>query len=96
MNMQNSIQEVCDQIGIEAVERYMPRGMKICTCNMHGRFLVHYTQQAPECPSCKEVYSGEGNGTTASEVELFIDLTQPSPQCMPGVAGCTGEDKLVY
>jgi len=67
------IQKSIEQIGLETVTKYLPKGMKLCQCDMHGGYLAHYTDKNPLCPLC-QVATNAGNGTTASEVELYIDL----------------------
>jgi hypothetical protein len=71
----NTIQKAINEIGEEGVSRYLPKGMKLCNCHMHGKYLAHYSDKNPLCPLCTQsTVSGEGNGTTASDVELFIDI----------------------
>ena len=73
--MQNTIQKAIDQIGLAGVAKYLPKGMKLHTCEMHGMYLQHYTQSTPSCPACAHWASlNGGNGTTATEIEHFIDV----------------------
>lgn len=73
MNKINGIQKSIEQLGEDAVLRYVPKGMKLHPCDIHGKFLAHYKDSNPLCPLCSAP-SGNGNGTTASDIELFIDL----------------------
>lgn len=67
---------VMSQIG--PVSRYLPRGMEICQCEIHGSYLSHYKAKDKACPVCKESVS-TGNGSTATQVEHYIDLTHTGP-----------------
>lgn len=69
----NNIQKSIDQIGIMAVARYLPKGMKLQPCDMHGHFLTHYSTKEPLCPLCV-THSDVAEGTTATQVEHYIDL----------------------
>jgi len=80
MEDKNGIQKSIDQMGMEGVIRYLPKGMKLYDCPIHGKFVAHYKDANPLCPLCIAP-SGDGNGTTASDVELFIDL-QKQKQAM--------------
>lgn len=76
--MQKSILDmVMSQIG--PVARYLPKGMRIMNCDMHGSYLAHYKSKEPVCPVCKDMVpdpnNNQGNGPTASEVEHYIDIT---------------------
>ena len=73
MNKSTGLQKSIDQIGLETVTRYLPKGMKLHNCEMHGMYASHYKETSPLCPICPSI-NPEGNGTTASQVELFIDL----------------------
>lgn len=68
----NHIQKSIDQIGLEAVSRYLPKGMKLNPCDLHGAYLSHYKTDNPLCPLCTTA-SG-GNGQTATDTEHYIDL----------------------
>ncbi|MNP37019.1 hypothetical protein D3C76_1304430 [compost metagenome] len=68
----NHIQKALDQAG-PGILRYLPRGMKLHNCDIHGIYGCHYTDQGPCCPICSSTLS-TGNGVTASDVELYIDL----------------------
>lgn len=75
MDNKNGLQKSIEQMGKEQVSRYLPKGMRIHTCNMHGGFVAHYKNKSPLCPLCiKEAPPTEGNGITATQVELFIDM----------------------
>jgi hypothetical protein len=71
----NGLQKAIDQLGELTVARYLPKGMKLHPCLVHGHFLAHYKDANPVCPLCiPSTESGNGNGTTSEEVELFINL----------------------
>lgn len=69
----NALQKAIDGIGEDCVRRYLPKGMKMCNCDMHGKYLAHYTVDNPVCPICA-IHTGNGDGTTATQVEHYIDL----------------------
>jgi hypothetical protein len=69
----NAIQKSIDQIGMEAVTRYLPRGVKLYPCDIHGHFLAHCKNEMPICPLCVQ-HNHEAEGTTATEVEHFINV----------------------
>jgi len=68
-NLQKSI----DQIGLAAVQRYLPKGLKIHPCDIHGSFLSHYSDTNPICSLCVS-HNPAAEGTTASSIEHWIDL----------------------
>lgn len=72
-NEKNAIQKSIDQIGLEATVRYLPKGMKLYPCDIHGHYLAHYTDRMALCPLCIE-HNPEAEGTTATQVEHFIDI----------------------
>jgi hypothetical protein len=72
MNSVNDIQKSINQIGMEGVVRYLPKGMKLHPCDLHGMFLSHYKAENPVCPLC--VQTGTGEGTTATDVEHYINI----------------------
>lgn len=85
MKCKNDIQKSIDQIGEDAVIRYLPKGMKLCSCDIHGKFLCHYSDSNPICPLCANV-TNEGNGQDATSTELAInlrDLAQTVENYMP-------------
>ena len=70
----SALQKAVDQIGAMGInERYAPKGMKLFNCEIHGAYLGHYTDPNPLCPLCHAATAG-GNGTTATQVEHFIDV----------------------
>lgn len=69
----NGLQKAIDQIGEIGVLRYLPKGLKLHNCDIHGKYLAHYKQDNPLCPLCPAP-TGNGNGTTATEVEHLIEL----------------------
>lgn len=71
--MKNEIQKSIDQIGMEGVTRYLPKGMKLHPCDLHGMFLAHYRDTNPLCPLCTQ-HDSNAEGTTATAVEHFINL----------------------
>lgn len=72
--LKNNIQKSIDQIGLEGVMRYLPKGMLLMNCDMHGKYLSHYSSKEHICPLC--VQTGTGEGVTATEVEHLIDLRE--------------------
>lgn len=72
MTDRNHIQKAIDQIGLESISRYLPKGYKLCPCDLHGAYLTHYTAKEPLCPLC--IKTGGGEGVTATQVEHYIDL----------------------
>lgn len=71
MDMTN-LQKSIEQIGMEAVQRYLPKGAKLHPCDMHGHFLAHYKDSSPTCPLC--ITTGTGEGTTATTIEHWINI----------------------
>jgi hypothetical protein len=71
--LRNEIQKSIDQIGQETVARYLPRGMKLHPCDIHGYFLSHYKDSNPTCPLCIS-HDATADGTTATQVEHYINL----------------------
>lgn len=71
--MKNDIQKSIDQIGLGTVTRYLPKGMKLHTCDIHGKFLCHYQDTNPICPLCANI-SSDGNGQDATQTELAMNL----------------------
>jgi hypothetical protein len=69
----NHIQKAIDQIGMDIVTRYLPKGMKLYPCDIHGYFLAHYTEDKPTCPLCIK-HDPVAEGTTATQVEHWIDI----------------------
>lgn len=67
------INDVIKSIGMDAVTRYIPKGMKLHNCDIHGFFLAHYTDTNPICSLCVS-HSPEAEGTTATQVEHYIDI----------------------
>lgn len=74
----NRIQEVVEQIGLPGTVKYLPKGMKLHDCPMHGSFLSHYTTDNPLCPLCqvhaalRDENNNEGNGDNAKSIEHYI------------------------
>jgi hypothetical protein len=69
----NGLQKSIDQIGLEGVVKYLPKGMKLHPCDLHGHFLSHYSDTNPTCPLCIS-HSPVAEGVTATEVEHYIDI----------------------
>lgn len=78
--MKNDIQKSIDQIGLGAVTRYLPKGMKLCDCDIHGKFLCHYSDSNPMCPLCANV-TNSGNGQDATQTELAINFRDLANTC---------------
>ena len=71
--MKTELQKSIDQIGIDTVVRCL-RGANIHYCEMHGHYATAKDSE-PTCPVCAlTVGNGTGNGTTATEVEHYIDI----------------------
>ena len=72
----NGLQKAVDQIGIVCIrEKYEPKGFKVCNCEVHGYYLAPAGEENPQCPRCQEVVEVPGgNGTTATEVEHYINV----------------------
>lgn len=83
----SGLQKAIDQVGMDCVkERYLPRGMKLCDCPIHGAYLAHYTDDKMECPACAAIANANngGNGTTATQVEHLINVRDMvAPQTNP-------------
>jgi hypothetical protein len=71
--MKNGIQKSIDQLGQATVERYLPKGMKLYPCDIHGHFLEHYSNKEPVCPLCIS-HNPKAEGTPATQVEHFINI----------------------
>jgi hypothetical protein len=69
----NELQKAIDHLGYDATVRYLPRGMRIDNCDVHGGFLTHYKAKEALCPLCIK-QDPAANGTTATEVEHFINI----------------------
>lgn len=67
------INDVIKSIGMDTTVRYLPKGMKLHACDVHGHFLAHYKDDNPLCSLCT-ARDPRSEGITASEVELYIDL----------------------
>ena len=72
----NELQKSIDQIGLDAVIGVIRPHGKLEFCDMHGYYAVqgvNADSTSEACPLCTE-HTQEGEGTRASDVELFIDL----------------------
>lgn len=76
----NTIQKSINQIGIDAIVGIVRPHGNLEFCDMHGYYAVDHPSITDEpastivtCPICSS-HTQEGEGTRASEVELFIDL----------------------
>jgi hypothetical protein len=67
----NGLQKAIDQIGELAVRKAIPQGYGIGRCTLHGAYMVAPTQE-PCCPICPA--TPPANGTTATDVEHYIDM----------------------
>lgn len=65
--MKNNIQNAIDQLGIETVSKSLGH-TALGNCDLHGMYAI---VGEPTCPLCPNA-----NGTTASEVEHFLDIKQ--------------------
>lgn len=73
--LHKSIEAVLGQLGTEAFNRYLPKGMRLHNCAVHGNYLAHYSSPADKlsCPTCS-IATTNGNGTTATAVQHYIDM----------------------
>ncbi|WIT25933.1 hypothetical protein [Bacillus phage SPO1L1] len=65
------IHDICMQIGAEATQRYLQKvdpNMVLAYSDGKGYFIFDPNQEPP---------TQTGNGVTASQIELHIDLTKP-------------------
>ena len=69
----NELQKAVDQIGEVGVIQYLPKGMKLHDCPIHGKFLSHYKDSNPLCPLCNTA-TNDGNGVNATDAEVAIDI----------------------
>jgi len=75
--LHKALTEIEGQIG----KSYLPRGMKIATCPIHGNYLAHYSQANASCPQCATVLaSSAANGDDASSMYHEIDMRQDAMQ----------------
>lgn len=70
----SGVHECVEQLGMN----FVPAGMKLHPCDLHGYFLATADNENPICPLCVQV-PNEANGTTASDVspvkDKNVDLT---------------------
>lgn len=65
--MTNVLQKAIQEIGIDAVQKSITgAGMAMGFCDLHGHYAFTKVADCPVCPS--------PNGTTATEVEHYIDI----------------------
>lgn len=87
-----NLQKAIDQIGMESVVKAFHNHpeMSLQYCEMHGHYMNSPTTGKDSCPVCSEMaINNGGNGTTATEVELYIDLKdaiQQDPMMMIPIA----------
>ena len=62
--IKSSIQQCVEQIGTG----FVPKGMTLHQCDIHGYYLAAIDNPNPICPLCIQV-PGNANGTTASDIE---------------------------
>lgn len=74
----NGIQKSINQIGMDGVIRYLPKGMRLHPCDIHGYYLAHYKNTNPVCPLCS-MPTQTGEGVTATQVEKEIDERMAPP-----------------
>jgi hypothetical protein len=67
------INDVIKSIGMDGTLQYLPKGMKLHPCDVHGMFLAHYKDSNPLCSLCT-ARDPRSEGITASEVEHYIDV----------------------
>jgi len=73
LDAMSNLSKACAQIGPMAVQKYLPKGMALHPCDIHGHFLSHYSNDNPLCPLCIS-HNPAAEGTSASDVELYINL----------------------
>ena len=71
-NMKNQLQKAIDQIGKDAVSKAIPVGSRIGICDLHGAYMVNQASEMV-CPICPSLPNA--NGTDATQVEHYIDMT---------------------
>lgn len=76
-NMKNALQVVVDQIGMDAVKKSVGTGFRLCYCETHGTYMCQADKE-PKCPVCSQSdnVSNEANGTSATDVEHYINPGQ--------------------
>ena len=80
----NHLQKAIDQLGMEAVQKSLGP-IAIGRCSIHGAYAYNIVKAGmsaapcPICPSIPSTPSGMGNGDTASDVQLYIDVTNTLP-----------------
>ncbi|APZ82243.1 hypothetical protein Goe2_c20500 [Bacillus phage vB_BsuM-Goe2] len=70
-DLQKHVNEVCRQIGAKSVQEYLQKvdpDMVLAYSDERGYFIFDPNEEPP---------TQTGNGVTASQVELYIDLTKP-------------------
>ena len=72
--MKNGLQKAIEQIGEASVLKSIPTGARICRCDLHGHYMVMADITQPMCPLCPA--TPPNNGTTATEVEHYIDIRE--------------------
>lgn len=76
MGMDNNVlQEVLKQVGPEALKKSMG-DIGIGYCDVHGSYAYDMTQTggiAGLCPLCPHIEGDNGNGTSATKVEHYIN-----------------------
>lgn len=75
--MKNALQEVLEQVGMNAVNKSVGIGLRICNCEVHGLYACAETAD-PKCPTCISIptVTNEGNGESASAVSHYINPGQ--------------------
>lgn len=85
MDKKHPMEDVIKSIGIDGAQKYLPKGMKLLYCDLHGHYLQHYKTDGL-CPLCV-AHDAKAEGTTATEVEHYInirDLIDPTNGTNPG------------
>lgn len=70
-DLQKHVNEVCRQIGAKSVQEYLQKvdpDMVLAYSDERGYFIFDPNEEPP---------TGSGNGETASQIELYIDLDRP-------------------
>ena len=65
------LQQVINQVGLDAVKKSLiAPGLHLGSCTIHGAY-AYSAATSPVCPLCPTI---DANGTTATQVEHYIDL----------------------
>jgi hypothetical protein len=74
VDKKHPLEDVIKSIGADGVSKYLPKGMKLHYCDLHGHYLSHYSGEGL-CSLCVNP-NPEANGTSASEIEHYINIRE--------------------